>query len=342
MDGRWLGLGFGVVVAAATLLVPSWAYATPPGCGDLVVEDALAGATVGDQQGGTLTPGGFTPSGSDPSGSIVWSISPPLRAGCIELTVSGITTAGVGEHDLAELFTGPDGAFSDGATDFFLLLKVAGDVFPEVLGQLKVELGEELSALEVGAWSGTLDWNPADSHTLAVRLDGAGLVEFYRDDVSIGTVDYNEIAGGDLAFASLRVPNDGQYQVQPALVDAVYRDVRIYVVDQGPAGDDSGGSTGPGSADDTGASDPTITGADDDASGGGTAASVTSGDAGSTGTPDTGIPFPGAGGSGDDAGCSCRAASAPGTERGGGSRGWAWSLTLLLLRRRRVRSALAA
>ena len=331
-----MGRGFGVVVFVAAGLVPAWARATPPGCGELVVDDALAGATIGDPQGGTLTATGFTPAGSDPSGSVVWAIEPPLREGCIELTVTGITTAGVGEHNLAELFTGPDGAFSDGATDFFLLLKVAGDVFPEVVGQLKVEMGEEFSALEVGSWSSTLAWDPATSYTLAVRLDGTGLAEFYRDDVSIGTVDYNEINGGDLAFASLRVPNDGQFQVQPALVDAVYRDVRIYVVDQGPVGGDSGDSTGPGGVDGTGPDDPTSAATDGDSSAGGTMSPATSSDGGSTGTPDTGISFPGGSDSGDD-GCSCHT-------RGTTGASWWWSLplTLLLLGAIRPRGAVPA
>ncbi|MCX4240857.1 hypothetical protein [Paraliomyxa miuraensis] len=328
MSGRLVVLASLIVVVTGSF-APVTARATPANCGELVLDDPLAGSTVGVQQGGTIDGSGFTP--GDPPGSIVWNLPSPLREGCVEVVVSGVLTSGVGEHDLVELFTGPDGSFTDGNVDYFMLLKIAGDVFPGYEGRLKVELGLEYDALEVGSWAEPLPWAPADSHTLAVRLDGAGLVEFYRDDVLLEVVDYNEIAGGDLAFESLRIPNDGEYQVDPALGGAVYRDVRVYDADPGGGGDDTSGgpepttgggldtSGGPGPADDTAASegDSGISTADDDG---------TAGTGVVTGVS-TGLPPPGQQPSG--AGCGCTAAPS--------SLSVASLLGLLAFRRRRRR-----
>lgn len=309
-----VGVGMTVVIAVAVAMRPSTASATPPGCGPLQLEDALAGATVGAQSGGTLDAAGFRAAGSDPPGTIVWEIDPPLREGCVEVTISGVTTAGVGEHDLLELFTGPSGAFSDGAMDHFLLYKIAGDVFPEYEGRLKVEMGEENSAIEVGTWSANLAWAPADTHTLAVRLDGAGIAELYRDDELLDVVDYSEI--GDLSFVSLRIPNDGSYQVSPPLLDVVFSDVRVFVV-PGPEGGDTGdgdGTTG-ASADDTaggGTAGPGSTGdgmsGSDGPDGGDGGSTTAAGDdaTGATGSIGPGLPAPGARGD-DDSGCACTA-----------------------------------
>ncbi len=308
------------------------ALATPPGCGEQVIDDPLAGATVGVAQGGTLDAAGFVPGGSDPPGSIVWGLDPPIRAGCVEVTISGVVTAGVGEHDLVELFTGPDGSFSDGATDHFLLLKIAGDVFPGYEGRLKVEIGREYEVLEVGSWADALPWAQADSYTLSIRLDGAGIAEFYRDDVLLASVDYNEIAGGNLAFASLRIPNDGEYQVSAPLNGVQYRDVRVFDADPGGGGETTGGEAGSAGVDDT---------AGEGTGGGSASGGVQSGTIGSGSTaatsdtsvgPGSGLPLPSGGGEVD--GCTCRASG----------RGGVGALGLMLLGlvgrgRRRARRA---
>lgn len=236
--------------ASAVLLWTPQAQALPPDCGELIVDDALAGATLGEQNGGALDPTGFTP--GDRGGSIVWNLDEPLRRGCVELTVEGFTNAGLGEHDFLELFTGPGGSFSDRAVDHFLLYKIAGDVFPDVDGAVKVELGLEFDVLEVGTWSPNLAWSPDQSYTLAIKLAEDGTVAFYRDDELLADVDYTPINGGVLDFLSVRIPNDGEYQSKSVLSAATYRNVRIYAH---PI--EAGGTTGGGAGDSGGVVDGT-------------------------------------------------------------------------------------
>lgn len=319
-----------VSLTAALASIPRIAAATPPGCGRLTIDDPLTGATVGAQQGGTLDAAGFTP--GDPPGSIVWDLPSPLRQGCVEVTVEGLQTVGVGEHDLLELFTGPAGSFTDGATDHFLLLKIAGDVFPGYEGRLKVEMGLEYDTLEVGTWAEPLPWSAAESHTLAVRLDGTGIAEFYRDDVLLETVDYNEIEGGELAFASLRIPNDGEYQVDPLLNGARYRDVRVYDADPGGGDDTTTGEpeTDGGEPDTSGGPGP----ADDTATSGAGTGVASTGEGVSTGDPGpiSGLPPPPQ--QGGETGCACTTAS----PSAGGTAAWLLA-PLLLLGYRRSRAS---
>lgn len=330
MNAPTRGLAGAAAIAGAIAFTASPVQALPPDCGTLVIDDPLTGATVGTQEGGTVDASGFTP--GVPAGSIVWNFDTPIRSGCVEVTVQGVTTANVGEHDLVELFTGPDGAFSDGAQDYFLLFKVAGSVFPEYEGRLKVEMGRENEMLEVGSWSDNLAWDPTTSYTLVVQLDDAGVASFYRDDVLLEVVDYNKIAGGQLDFASLRIPNDGQYQVEAALSGVVYRDVHVYDDSPPPLGETTGDDGGETAADgaDSGVDSGVDSGAGDDGGGGPTGSSSgepTSGDSSSTGDSSivtsggaSGLPLPGRGG--DSSGCACTTSQ----RRQGG---WAWLVVLL-------------
>lgn len=313
-----------MIVAGAWASWPAVASALPPECGEIVLHDDLSGSTLGNQQGGTLNPGGFLPGGTDPPGSIVWPLA-SLREGCIEIGVLGVVTEGVGEHDLLELFTGPSGSFDDGTDMHFLRLALFGDLVPEHDGQLGLEVGLEGDPAAASGWSSSFSWGVGTDYTIAIRLTGGGVAEIYRDDMLRGSIDYGAIAGGELAFVSLRVPNDGVHYVHAPLDGAVFTRVTVYDAEVGgndtsstagdtdvassdwePPPDEMGTST-------TGGKGGTV---------GGTTGSVTAAGATSTGTGSS-AQDPG------DRGCGCRAS---------GPDGGAWLLVGLLglVRRRRA------
>lgn len=186
----------------------------------ILVDDTLGdGGADGRVEGGAFVAGGWRPDG----GALVYDFE-ASPSGWYALTLRGIDEAGVDEHDFAELFTGPDGSFSDGNVDHFMLLKIAGDIHPGYAGRMKIELGEEYSSDEVGDWSEERDWSAGDTHTLTVAWDG-GTATLDVDGTRALSVDTSRY--GPLAYESLRLPNDGSYNRDPRLDGVVYEHVTI-------------------------------------------------------------------------------------------------------------------
>lgn len=134
--------------------MPETVFSSPPtsSCEILVDDDLGDGSSTGTVEGGSFVAGGWRPDGA----SLFYDF-PSSNRGYYSVVVHGIDEAGVSEHDLAELFTGPGGSFSDGSVDHFMLLKVAGDIYPGYAGSMKIEIDQEYSSDEVGSWTGEND-----------------------------------------------------------------------------------------------------------------------------------------------------------------------------------------
>lgn len=204
------------------LLLTRLAWGT---CTPLVNDDLTDFSTDGAVTSGRFDVGGWVAEG----GYILYNLPSPAPAGEMEIVVRGLEEAGVGQSDLAEMFSGFDGSFTDSAADQFLQLKFAGDVYDGYDGRIKLQLGMEYGlsgTSELAEWSDMRDWSAGDRHTLRATW-GDGWSTLSIDGAVAAEVDYTEEAGGYIPFQSLRIPNNGSYTYDPLLSQLTFEHVSL-------------------------------------------------------------------------------------------------------------------
>ena len=185
-------------------------------CSYYVYDDYSDGSTDGRQSGGTFVSGGWRPDG----GTIVYDL-PTLVSGTITFRLTNVDEVGVSQHDLLELFSGPDGSFSDGNRDNFLQVKFAGDIYDGYDGRVKLQVGPEMYGdAECGAWTSEYDWNPDGSYDFSVSWDATSASMDIGGvlSASVDATPCDDI--GPLTFSSMVLPNNGSY-ARDALMDDV-------------------------------------------------------------------------------------------------------------------------
>jgi hypothetical protein len=191
-------------------------------CETLIDDDLTDFATDGDVSGGSFSGSGWAPDG----GTMVYNLPYGVDNGSFSVTLSGIEEDGLSQNDLAEMFTGYDGSFSDGETRSFLQLKMAGDVYDGYAGRIKMQIGGEYGDLELAEWSDERDWSPSATHTITVTW-GDGYATMKHDGTVVAEVDYLAYNSGYVPFESLRIPNDGRYAYDPVADQLEYTHVTL-------------------------------------------------------------------------------------------------------------------